>query len=163
ALFMLGMAPRITGILTWIIVVSITANPAISYDADFLMVILAFYLMIGYALMGLWQDGRNLLERIIGPRGALIFSWFGKRDRNGPAPRSFAANLAVRLLQVHFAIIIVTSGVAKLQIPDWWAGVAYWYPLHPPFQTTSESYAREQGYAPLYLAGLSLAQYSALA
>lgn len=162
ALFTLGVAPRLTSILTWVVVVSITANPAVSFDADFLMVILAFYLMVGYAFMGLWQSGRSPLERILGPHDALVFTWFRKQDR-APASRSYAANFAIRMLQVHFAVILVASGVTRLQIPDWWAGVAYWYPLHPPFQTTAESYAREQGYAPLYLAGLSLAQYIALA
>src|SRR5262249_50679035 len=48
ALFTLGIATRVTAVLTWVIVVSFLANPAIHFDADFLLGILAFYLMIGH-------------------------------------------------------------------------------------------------------------------
>lgn len=161
ALFTLGIAPRLTSILTWVVVVSLTANPATSYDADFLMVILAFYLMIGYVVMGLWTGQSSLLQRLFGPNDGSVLAWFTRRERHA-VRQSYAANLAVRLFQVHFALIIVTSAVAKLQIPDWWAGVAYWYPLHSPFQTTRDSYVREQTSAALLLGFLGLIQYLVL-
>ena len=41
----------------------------------------------------------------------------------------------MRLLQVHFAVVVVTSGLHKLQFGDWWAGLASGIPLHPPFET----------------------------
>jgi hypothetical protein len=50
-----------------------------------------------------------------------------------------AANLALRLLQVHLAIAIFASGLHKLQFGDWWAGIALWYPLHPPMEVTPSS------------------------
>ena len=55
----------------------------------------------------------------------------GSRRQSSP---SIAANLTVRLVQVHFAIVLVVSGLHKLQFGDWWSGVAWWYPLNPPFE-----------------------------
>ena len=54
-LFTLGVATRITSVLTWLIVVSFLATPAASFDADFLLAMLAFYLMIGYVFLGVWS------------------------------------------------------------------------------------------------------------
>jgi hypothetical protein len=42
-----------------------------------------------------------------------------------PAPRA-SANLALRLLQVHFCIIYLASGMSKLQGNAWWNGTALW-------------------------------------
>src|SRR5262249_43634809 len=52
-LFTLGVAPPVTAALSWVIVASYTANPAISYDADVFLIVLAFYLMVGYVLFAL--------------------------------------------------------------------------------------------------------------
>ena len=49
ALFTLGIATRLTAPLTWVVVCSFLSNPATLYEGDFLLVILAFYLMVGYA------------------------------------------------------------------------------------------------------------------
>jgi hypothetical protein len=131
-LFTFGIWPRVTAVLTWLIMASFMANPAISYEADALPLLLAFYLMIGYILLG--QEGQASLSwRLLGP------AWpFGNRADDGVRWRreSIAANFAVRLLQVHFAIVVVVLGVHKLQFPDWWEGFALWYPLHPPLKTT---------------------------
>jgi hypothetical protein len=155
-LFTLGLGTRITGILTWVAVVSFLANPATSYDADFLLGILAFYLMIGYLLIGAWNGRLTPLEYVLGPYDAFVFA--AKRTTH-----SYAANVTLRLIQVHFAIIVVTSGLHKLQIGDWWSGAALWYPLHPPLQTTLETINRERGTAGLYLGLLSFVQYLVLA
>ena len=163
ALFTLGVATRITGILTWVIVVSFLANPATSYEGDYMLGILAFYLMIGYALLGLWNSPLTKWEMGLGSRYDFVFApWvFAKTPEARPV--SYAANLAMRLMQLHLMIIIVTSGVHKLQMPDWWAGIALWYPLHPPFQTTVEGLKRELPSLPTNLFFLSLIQYAVLA
>lgn len=149
ALFTLGVWPRVTAVLTWIIVASFTANPVLDYDADAWLLILAFYLMIGYLLFGLLVPVQRALtgdpfdtkwSRLLGPFLVWPLSRF-RASGTEPAP-SLAANLAVRLLQVHVAIVILVSGLHKLQISDWWGGVALWYPLYPPFETTLEQ-ARE--------------------
>lgn len=163
AMFTLGLATRLTGILTWVIVVSFLGNPASSYDADFLLGILAFYLMIGYVLLGLRNGRLTPIEYVLGPSDAFVFGIWLKSRQERPAAFSYAANVTLRLIQVHFAIIVVSSGIHKLQIADWWAGVALWYPLHPPLQTTADQLAQERGSATFVLWFLSLAQYLVLA
>jgi hypothetical protein len=64
---------------------------------------------------------------------------------------------------VHLAIVVVTSGLHKLQFGDWWAGNAFWYPLFPPFEATI---AVARGFAPtseFVMGVLSLAAYITLA
>src|SRR5207248_9690892 len=81
--------------------------------------------------LGQWSRPLSPLERIFGPRGTSLLAILrGGRDEE-PAP-SYAANFALRLLQVHFAIMVVTSGLHKLQVDHWWAGVPYWFAMHPP-------------------------------
>jgi hypothetical protein len=160
ALFALGVWPRITGILTWVLVVSFLANPVTQGEADPLLAVLAFYLMLGYVLLGQWELRQSWFKRLAGPALVWPFKRFAAPDsRFEESGRSYAANLAIRLLQVHFAIIVLASGLHKLQSGDWWAGVALWYPLHPPFQTTPESIDAEAANAGSKLFMLSLAQY----
>ncbi len=155
-LFTLGLWTRITSVLTWVLVVSFIANPVTRLDAEPLLGILAFYLMIGYVLLGQWNRQVSWPERILGSNRTFLFG-------RGEQPTSIAASLAMRLLQVHFAVVVVTSGLHKLQSGDWWAGVAFWYPLHPPFETTVESLFAERAHANQQLFFLSLAQYILLA
>jgi hypothetical protein len=43
-----------------------------------------------------------------------------------PAPQPMA-RLVLRLIQIHFCIIYLASGTAKLQGPTWWTGMALWH------------------------------------
>ncbi len=160
ALFTLGMATRLTGILSWLAVISFIANPALHYDADALLVILAFYLMIAYVLYGLFSQKLTPLGYALGSVQTLVGKAFQEKEVE---QTSFAANLVMRLLQVHFAIIVVTSGLHKLQFGDWWSGIALWFPLHPPFETTHQEIRQIAPGADSYLFVLSLAQYLILA
>jgi hypothetical protein len=149
-LFTLGLWTRVTSLLTWIVVVSFTANPASAWDVDPLLRMLAFYLMVGHVLMGQMTAGVPFVNRLLGGRSA-------------PA-QSVAANLAVRLFQVHFAIGMVASGLLKLQTQEWWRGLTFWFYAHAPFHTTLEEV---QGYYPPSaentLFYVSLATYAMLA
>ena len=107
-LFTLGIGTRITGVLAWIVVVSFLANPATSYEADYLLGILAFYLMLGHLFTGVWNGNRSFLGLVFGPCDQMIFARAG-----GELRVSIAANFMMRLLQIHVAIIILTSGVAQ--------------------------------------------------
>ncbi len=161
-LYTLGVATRITSVLTWVIVVSFLANPVISYEGDYLLVILAFHLMLGHLFLGEWNGNLTIAERILGSKDDFVFApWIFPRKTERPA--SSAANWSLRMLQIHFVIILVTSGLHKLQIDDWWAGVALWYPLHPPFRTTVEMLDREKASVASTLFVLSLVQYGVLA
>jgi hypothetical protein len=164
-LFALGVAPRLTSILTWVAVVSFVGNPVTSDGADYLLGILAFYLMIGNVLLGQWSRRLSILERVLGPADAFLFRRWLPADRNGAAEvvPSYAANVTMRLLQVHFALILVVSGLHKLQMGDWWSGVAFWYPLHPVFQTTAEALRQEVPLRTTYLFIISLVAYAVLA
>lgn len=159
ALFTLGFASRITGILSWVMVQSLMANPATRFEAEYLVSILAFYLMIGYVYYGQWNSQPSLAARLIGPRDAWLF-WRGGQD----SPRlSYAANLTIRFIQVHFALIVVTSAFHKLQFGAWWSGVAFWYPMHAPLATTENDIHALAAGRDSYLFFLSLAQYLVLA
>jgi hypothetical protein len=160
-LFASGVATRITGVLTWLAVVSFLANPATNYEGDYLLGILAFYLMLGYLFVGQWNGNLSFAERVFGSRDDILFANLnGQRDERPP---SYAANFVMRLLQVHFALIIVVSGLHKLQHGDWWSGIAFWNALHPAFQTTRETLLRERANAPTVMFFLSLIQYGVLA
>jgi hypothetical protein len=69
----------------------------------------------------------------------------------------------MRLLQAHFAVVMVTSGLHKLQFGDWWSGLALWYPLHPPFETTLAQAQANAANAELYMVLLNIAAYAVLA
>ncbi len=162
ALFALGVVTRITGILTWVLVGSFLASPATSFDADYLLVIPALYLMLGYLAFGQWSRNLSPLERIFGPRGTFVAAAF--REKTGAeAVPSYAANLAVRLFQVHFAIVVVTGGLHKLQSGHWWGGYAFWFPLTPPFETTQAVIEARAPHRESYLIMLSATQYLVLA
>ena len=42
-----------------------------------------------------------------------------------PGP-TISANLALRLIQLHLVFIYGMAGLAKLQGPSWWNGMAIW-------------------------------------
>ena len=160
-LFTLGVATRITGVLTWLVVVSFLASPVSQADTDYVLPILALYLAIGYLLLGFWHRRLSIVERILGPRQGGVLAMLGSRDDQ--ATPSYAAHLAIRLMQVHFAIIVVSSGLHKLQLGDWWRGAAYWYPLHPALEMTAAKLRAEQPAANFILFCLSVASYVAIA
>ncbi len=162
-LFTLGVATRLTAPLTWLIVVSFIASPASHADTDYVLGILAFYLMIGYLLLGQWGRPLSLLERLLGPRGTSVFGALRGRGAGEEAPPSYAAHFALRLLQVHFAILVVSSALHKLQFGDWWSGVAFWYPLHPPLSTEAPRIDAERASRDFTLFFLSLSAYAVLA
>lgn len=162
ALFTLGIAPRITGVLTWVVTTSMLANPSLHFDGDFIVVIATFYMMLAYLLLGQWSQNLTPLERVLGPSS----TWIGRRwtSKNATVDTpSYAANFVLRMMQIHFAFIIVTSALHKLQFGDWWAGVAYWYPLVNPFTNTRDTIdqMRPNGNTSLFM--LTLVQYLVLA
>jgi hypothetical protein len=166
ALFTLGVCPRVTGVLTWVIVASFTANPATAYDADVLLAILAMYLAVGY--LGLAQRGPGISPswRLLGPAWLVGSTWLvGDRAAERALWRreSLAANIALRLLQVHFALVMVMSGLHKLQFGEWWSGLAPWFALHRPFETTLQAARSLAPFAGIYLFLVSLGAYLGLA
>ncbi|MCS6850497.1 MAG: hypothetical protein NZ700_04925 [Gemmataceae bacterium] len=155
----LGVATRLTAVLTWVTVTSFTsANPAIAFDADIFLNVFAWYVMVGYLLFGLRGREPTWRQWLLGPTDA----WLLGRSEEGRRP-SVAANLALRLLQVHFAIIVVTTGLHKLQFGDWWSGTALWYAVVPPFQATVADAVQLRDRRESVLMILSLSAYVILA
>jgi len=120
-LFTIGFCTRITSVLTWLGAMSyIQRCPSLLFGMDAMMMILLFYLMVGPSGAALSVD--RWLER------------WRERKRRGAAPLpagpatppepSVVANFAVRLIQVHFCIIYLAAGTAKLLGSTWWGGTA---------------------------------------
>ncbi len=156
-LFTLGVATRITAVLAWIVAVSFTTNPAVEYDADAFLVFFTFYLMIGYLLLSQRQANLSWWNRLVGSADTLLL---GRRNEGQP---SVAANLVLRLIQIHFAIVIITTGLHKLQFGDWWGGYALWYVLFPAGQTTLDQVLQYRPNREPSMFVLSFAAYAILA
>jgi hypothetical protein len=134
-LFTIGFATRITSVITWVGVISyINREPILVFGMDSIMVVLAFYLMLGPSGSALSVD--RLLAR-----------WWARRTGAPlpPAepPPSVAANCTLRAMQVHFCFIYLASGLSKLQGAWWWAGTALW--------GTMANYSFAPMHWPLYL------------
>jgi hypothetical protein len=108
-LFALGLASRVTSVLAWVVALGYFHRaPETLFGMDTILAVLLLYLMIGPCGSALSLD-------------ALI-------RRRPPAP-SVSANVALRLMQVHFCLIYLASGASKLQGPAWWNGTALWQTL----------------------------------
>jgi Vitamin K-dependent gamma-carboxylase len=123
-LFTIGFCTRLTAVLSWAGAICYVQRATTSvFGMDTMMIVLLLYLMIGPSGAALSVD--RLLAR-----------WWARRQaaRSGkPAPQlrppepSAAANFALRLIQIHFCIIYLGSGLPKLQGAAWWNGVAMWW------------------------------------
>lgn len=122
-LFTIGFCTRVTSILAWLAAISyIQRAPTSIFGMDTMMNILLIYLMIGPSGAALSVD--RLISRWWEVRAA-------RRNHqpippfSRPAPR-VSANVVLRLLQVHFCIIYMASGLSKLLGGVWWNGTAIW-------------------------------------
>jgi hypothetical protein len=154
-LFGLGIGARLTGILAWLAVVSFSDNPLIETESDVFLRMLGLYLMVGYLLIGQGEPGQSWLDRLVAPWAYSVF-----RRKPGAVRPSSAATVAVRLIQAHFAIAVLFMGLHKLQMAEWWSGIALWYPLNPASETTQESLRRWLGQRDFSLTLISLASYA---
>jgi hypothetical protein len=109
---MVGFFSRIMAVLAYLIAVSYAnrITPGVYFGLDRINCLLAMYLMLGPC------GARYSLDRI----------WRLRRGAPAEAPQSTAANLAIRLLQLHMCIIYLFSGLGKLQGQSWWSGDAMW-------------------------------------
>ncbi|HVS36246.1 MAG TPA: HTTM domain-containing protein [Gemmataceae bacterium] len=114
-LFTVGLWTRVTSVLTWIGAIQYVHRLQMHlFGMDTMLMILLLYLMIGNSGAALSVD--RWLER--------------RRARGLPGDvqlqPSRSANFAIRLLQIHFCIIYLTSGASKLLGSTWWSGTALW-------------------------------------
>jgi hypothetical protein len=122
-MFTLGVFTRLTSTLTWVALVSFTANPILESDGDVLVRLLAMYLMVGYVLLHQSESGLSVWSRLLGSRDTFLLGRSTARPSTG-------ANVSLRLLQVHVAVVVLTSALHKLQFAEWWSGLALWYPVY---------------------------------
>jgi predicted DCC family thiol-disulfide oxidoreductase YuxK len=136
AFFTLGAFSRITAVLSWVIVVSTVHRvPIALFGFDQVLSALLLYLAVtassGEAVSldrfsRRWRQAR-----------AHAGSSRPTRHKEGPRPQigpdepgmpvaTISANLALRLVQIHVVLIYAMAGLAKLQGPSWWTGVALW-------------------------------------
>lgn len=122
-LFTIGLWTRATAALSFGIVVSYVhrATPAL-FGLDQINALLTLYLAIGYL-------GTPVLSRALSADRYLRLRKSSRLTgglQNAPLPPSAAANLTLRLIQVHMCVIYFFAGISKLQGPAWWDGQAMW-------------------------------------
>jgi hypothetical protein len=139
-LFTLGVGTRVVSVLAWVLAMGyIHRAQAALFGMDTMLALLLLYLMLAPAGAALSVD--RLIQRFRVSLGAL--------SKHQPIPLltprpSVAANVVLRLLQVHFCMIYLASGASKLQGAAWWNGTAVWQtvsnyefaPVHFAFFTT---------------------------
>lgn len=114
AMFTLGLFTRVTSVLTWLIT-------------------LAYCHRMHGALFGLDQVNAMIaMYCMLGPCGAVysLDAWRRKRssrERDQASQASVAANVAIRLLQLHMCVIYLFGGIAKMRGVMWWDGNATWF------------------------------------
>jgi hypothetical protein len=130
--FTVGFCTRVMGVAVWVGTVSyIQRAQSTLFGQDTMMNILLFYLMIA-GLLGA-AGGALSVDRL------LMRYWARRRGLSGrlaeAAPSQLAVvsgNFVTRLLQVHFCIIYLSSGLSKLQGAAWWNGTALWWVMINP-------------------------------
>lgn len=126
--FTVGLWSRWTAVLAWVILVSTVRRvPVAVFGFDQAASMIALYLAATGA-SGRAVSVDRFLERFKGTRrevqrGSSVRPFDGPVG-DGRPPASVAANLCLRLIQVHLCIIYGLAGLAKLQHPIWWEGWA---------------------------------------
>lgn len=110
--YALGLWSKVTSVLAFIIAVSyVHRAPGALFGLDQINVMLAMYLMLGGA------GEAFSLDRYIEKRR------YPKRDL---PTTSTAANVSIRLIQLHMCVIYLFAGTGKLLGDTWWEGTALW-------------------------------------
>jgi predicted DCC family thiol-disulfide oxidoreductase YuxK len=133
-LYAAGLFSRVTGVLTWVIIVSTVRRvPIALFGFDQILSTLALYLAATFSsgqavsldrFLSRWRSSRAAARVASrdGPSG-------GRRvwpDQPGVPRPTVSANLALRLIQLHLTFIYAMAGLAKVQGPSWWNGMALW-------------------------------------
>jgi hypothetical protein len=134
AMFMytVGFCTKMSGVVTWIATLSyINRMPNMTFGMDVMMVIVQTCLLIGptgaVCSVDHWLQRRRF--------------WWWRIDAVNPdtVPKSGLANLALRILQIHFCIVYLVTGLAKLQGHFWWSGDAVYLTIDNPIFAPMQS------------------------
>jgi hypothetical protein len=133
-LFTVGLYTRVTSVLAWAISLSyIHRAQVILFGQDTMQTILLTYLMIGpsgatLSLDALRKRYRAALALMRG--GGRPVPW-AEATLAAPQP-SWLANFAIRLVQINFCFIYLSSGFSKLKGTSWWEHSAAWLVMANP-------------------------------
>jgi hypothetical protein len=118
-LMIVGLFSRVTTIAAFLFVLSfVHRTPMMARPVDFVLTMLMFYLCIGPS--GAYFSIDAILRR-------------RKRQATTDVPEqreqlfSSAATVAIRLMQVHLALIFFAMAMAQLREEAWWQGTAVWW------------------------------------
>ena len=126
--FTLGIQSRVTAVLAWVIAASTARRVPISlYGFDDVLSTWLLYLAVSGAsgqavsldrFFGRWKENRSEVAR-------------RRKDGRWTAPTglpdpSISANIGLRLIQCHLALIYGMSGLSKFMDVGWWNGTAIW-------------------------------------
>jgi hypothetical protein len=139
-LFALGLWTPVTGLVTWLGMLSYVNRASTTFfGMDTIMNVLVLYLTLAHLFArpgtaALSLD--RLLWRLRTARRAGL-----KPAVVGSDTMASSATFAIRMMQIHFCVIYLASGLSKLMGSAWWNGVAIWgvsanpefNPLHLPY------------------------------
>ena len=133
-LYTVGLFSRVTGVLAWVIIASTVRRvPIALFGFDQIVSTLALYLGATFAsgqavsmdrFLRRWRDARAV-ARSFRPAGSTGGRRVTALEPGIPHP-TIAANLALRLIQLHLVFIYAMAALAKVQGPSWWNGMALW-------------------------------------
>ncbi len=133
-LYTVGLLSRVTGVLAWVIIASTVRRvPIALFGFDQIVSTLALYLGATFAsgqavsmdrFLRRWRDARAV-ARSLRPAGSTGGRRVTALEPGIPHP-TIAANLALRLIQLHLVFIYAMAALAKVQGPSWWNGMALW-------------------------------------
>lgn len=108
-----GLFSRTAAVLGYLLAVSYVhrVTPGAYFGLDKTNCMLALYLMLGPC------GARYSLDRL----------WKLRQGTATDPPPSTAANIAIRLMQVHLCVMYLFSGLAKLEGESWQMGTALWW------------------------------------
>lgn len=134
AFFTVGLFTRVTSVMTWALSLCYIHRGQISlFGQDTMQTILLTYLMIAPCGAALSLDAiraRYRAARALFGSGGRPVPW-ADLTLAGPQP-SWLANFAVRLFQINFCLIYMSSGISKLKGTTWWEHAAPWLVLVNP-------------------------------
>jgi hypothetical protein len=118
AMLAVGLASRVVSVLAWLLAVSYVHRlPGALFGLDQVNTMLAMYLMVGPC--GARYSLDRLIQRLRGKEPV-------DAAHKPAVDASVAANVAMRLLQLHMCIVYLFAGTSKLLGVSWWTGQAMW-------------------------------------
>jgi hypothetical protein len=146
AMFCLGLATRVTSVLSFLITISYSQRvPIANFGFDQILGMLCLYLSLGPSGAACSLD-------------SLLGRWRLRRRGLPSVPeKSASARMAMRLIQLHLCAIYFWAGLSKLKGPSWWTGEAMWRVIaNQEYQTTDLTWMAWVPWLPFLIAHLTI-------